>query len=178
MGLGRLYDARSCPLPARGPTACALLQLVEHLRPSRRSQPSPRGDHQPPAVPDGDRHPHAARTANDDPCNEFARHGPARRSGARRRRRLPAGPRQKCGAVDPPANLASDPVARLPGLPQRTPPPRPAPPRANLMQPKREMSLTARTSHRPTAVSRVKAAGIRGDARAGDANTVGRRGPL
>ena len=39
MGLGRLYNARSRPVPARGPDACALLQLVEHLRPSRRSQP-------------------------------------------------------------------------------------------------------------------------------------------
>src|SRR5208283_4740500 len=55
MGLGRLYNARSRPLPARRQTACALLQLVELLRPSRRSQPSPRGDHQPAAVPDGDR---------------------------------------------------------------------------------------------------------------------------
>jgi dTDP-4-dehydrorhamnose reductase len=38
MGLGRLHDARSCPLPARGPAACVVLQLVEHLRPSRRSR--------------------------------------------------------------------------------------------------------------------------------------------
>src|SRR5208283_6026772 len=80
--------------------------------------------------------------ANDDPRDEFARQGRARRPGACGRRRLPAGPGQKCGAVDPPANMASDLVARLPGLPQRPPPPRPAPPRAKLMQPKREKSLT------------------------------------
>ena len=79
MGLGRLYDARSCALPARGAAARALLQLVEHLRPARRSQPPSRGDHQPPAVPDGDRDPHASRPANDDPRDELARQGRARR---------------------------------------------------------------------------------------------------
>jgi hypothetical protein len=36
------------------------LQLVEHLRPSRRARLPPRGDHQPPAGPDGDRQPHEA----------------------------------------------------------------------------------------------------------------------
>src|SRR5271166_5089610 len=142
MGLGRLYDARSCPLPTRGAAACAHLQLVEHLRPARRSPPPSRGDHQPSPVPDGDRHPHPSCAANDDPRDELARQGRARRPGACGRRRLPAGPGQKCGAVDPPANMASDLVARLPGIPQRPPPPRPAPPRAKLMQPKREKSLT------------------------------------
>src|SRR5271165_2801357 len=142
VGLGRLYDARSCPLPTRGAAACAHLQLVEHLRPARRSPPPSRGDHQPSPVPDGDRHPHPSCAANDDPRDELARQGRARRPGACGRRRLPAGPGQKCGAVDPPANMASDLVARLPGIPQRPPPPRPAPPRAKLMQPKREKSLT------------------------------------
>ena len=41
----------------------------------------------------------------------------------------------KCGAVDAPAKMAGDPVARLSGLPQRPPPANPAPPRAKLMQP-------------------------------------------
>ena len=99
-------------------------------------------DHQPSPVPDGDRHPHPSCAANDDPRDELARQGRARRPGACGRRRLPAGPGQKCGAVDPPANMASDLVARLPGIPQRPPPPRPAPPRPKLMQPKREKSLT------------------------------------
>ena len=134
------HDLARCRLAARG--ACAHLQLVEHLRPARRSPPPSRGDHQPSPVPDGDRHPHPSCAANDDPRDELARQGRARRPGACGRRRLPAGPGQKCGAVDPPANMASDLVARLPGLPQRPPPPRPAPPRAKLMQPKREKSLT------------------------------------
>ena len=69
---------------------------------------------------------------------EFARQGRARRKGACSRRRIPARLGQKCGAVDAPANMAGDPVARLPGVPQRTPPARPAPPRAKLMQPQRE----------------------------------------
>ena len=134
------HDLARCRL--RGAAACAHLQLVEHLRPARRSPPPSRGDHQPSPVPDGDRHPHPSCAANDDPRDELARQGRARRPGACGRRRLPAGPGQKCGAVDPPANMASDLVARLPGLPQRPPPPRPAPPRAKLMQPKREKSLT------------------------------------
>jgi len=60
---------------------------------------------------------HAPRAANDDPRDQFARQGQARRQGARGRRRVPARPGQKCGAVDPPSDLAGDPVARLPGLP-------------------------------------------------------------
>ena len=46
----------------------------------------------------------------------------------------------KCGAVDPPADMAGDPVARLPGVPQRPPAPSAAAPRAQFMQPKREKS--------------------------------------
>src|SRR5208282_5972442 len=57
---------------------------------------------------------------------------------------------------DPPADMAGDPVACLPSVPQRTPAPRAAPPRAKLMQPKREKSQTAKTSDRPTAVFRMK----------------------
>ncbi len=79
----------SRPLSARGPAACAVLQLVEHLRPSRRSQSPPRGGHQPAAVPLGDRHAHAACTANDDPRDQFSRQGQARRQGACGRRRVP-----------------------------------------------------------------------------------------
>ena len=112
----------------------------------RLADPGPpsRGDHQPSAVPDGDRHPHASCAANDDPRDELARQGRARRPGACGRRRLPAGPGQKCGAVDPPANMASDLVARLPGLPQRPPPPRPAPPMSVLtQQPQIETPLTS-----------------------------------
>ena len=66
-GWGGLRDARSRPLSARGAARRAVLRLVEHLRPSRRSQPSPRGDHQPAAVPLGDRDAHAPRAANDHP---------------------------------------------------------------------------------------------------------------
>src|SRR5208282_3618818 len=99
----------------------------------------------------------AACPANDDPRHKLARQGQARRQGACGRRRVPARLGQKCGAVDPPANLAGDPVARLPGVPQRPPAPRAAPPRAKLMQPKREKSQTAKTSDRPTAVFRVNA---------------------
>jgi hypothetical protein len=72
-GSWRLHDARSRALPARGPAACALLRLVEHLRPPRRSQSASRGDHQPAAVPRRDRHAHAACAANDDPRHELAR---------------------------------------------------------------------------------------------------------
>jgi hypothetical protein len=65
------HDLARCRLAAR------LLGLFynwwKHLRPARRSQPPPRGDHQSPAVPDGDLHPHAARTANDDPRHELPR---------------------------------------------------------------------------------------------------------
>src|SRR5208282_5230191 len=86
---------------------------------------------------------------------EFARQGQARRQGACGRRRVPERPDQKCGAVDPPADMAGDPVACLPSVPQRTPAPRAAPPRAKLMQPKREKSQTAKTSDRPTAVFRL-----------------------
>jgi hypothetical protein len=39
--------------------------------------------------------------------------------------------------------MASDPVARLPGVPQRPPPPGAAPPRAKLMQPQRAKTQTA-----------------------------------
>ena len=113
------------------------------------------GDHQPAAVSDGDRHPYAARAADDDPRDQCARQGQARRPGARRCRRFPPGPGQKCGAVDPTANLGGDPVARLPGLPQRTPPPGAPTARAKLMQPEREQSLIAHISDRPTAVSRL-----------------------
>src|SRR5208282_1469751 len=87
----------------------------------------------------------------------FARQGQARRQGACGRRRVPERPDQKCGAVDPPADMAGDPVACLPSVPQRTPAPRAAPPRAKLMQPKREKSQTAKTSDRPTAVFRLNA---------------------
>ena len=97
-------------------------------------------DHQPAAVPVGDRDAHAPRAANDDPRDQFARQGQARRQGARGRRRIPARPGQKCGAVDAPAKMAGDPVARVSGLPQRPPPARPAPPRAKLMQPQRAKS--------------------------------------
>ena len=128
---------------------------MKHLRPSRRPQPPLRGDHQPSAVPDRDRDPYAPRAANDDPRDQLTRHGQARPSSACRRRRVPARPGQKCGAVHPPGNLAGDPVARLPGLPQRPPPARPAPSRAQLMQPKREKPQTHQTSHRPTAGFRL-----------------------
>ena len=112
----------------------------------------------PPAVPDGDRHADAARTTNDDPRDEFARESRARRQGACGRRRLPAEPGQKCGAVDPPAKMASDPVARLPGVPRRTSPQGPAPPRAKLMQPSREKSAAVETSDRSNAVFRLNRA--------------------
>ena len=49
--------------------------------------------------------------ANDHPRDQFARQGQARRQGARGRRRIPAKPGQKCGAVDGPAKMAGDPVA-------------------------------------------------------------------
>jgi hypothetical protein len=85
----------------------------------------------------GDRDAHAPRTANDHPRDQFARQAQASRQGARGRRRIPAKPGQKCGAVDAPAKMAGDPVARVSGLPQRPPPARPAPPRAKLIQPNR-----------------------------------------
>ena len=113
-----------------------------------RARLPPRGDHQPPALPDGDRHPHAACPANHDPGDELARRGRTRRPRARGRRRLPEGPGQKCGAVDRPAKMASGPVVRLPGLSRRTFPPRPASPHPHLMQSWREKSQIAETSER------------------------------
>ena len=92
---------------------------------------------------------------NDDPRDQLARQGQARRSSACGRRRFPAGPGQKCGAVHPPGNLAGDPVARLPSLPQRPSPARPAPPRPKLMQPKREKPQTAKNVRSPTAGFRL-----------------------
>ena len=59
---------------------------------------------------------------------------------------IPAKPGQKCGAVDAPAKMAGDPVARVSGLPQRPPPARPASPRAKLMQPQACKSTNAKTS--------------------------------
>src|SRR5271165_1640658 len=99
---------------------------------------------------------HAARAANDHPRDQRARQGRARRQGARRRRRLPARPGFKCGAVDPPAKMARHPLARLPGLPQRKAPAAAAPPRPKLMQPQREKPQTAKTSEPPSAVFRMK----------------------
>ena len=58
---------------------------------------------------------------------------------------------EKCGAVDPPSNLARDRVARFPGPPQRPAPARSASPRPKSMQPKREKSHAANPSPRPTA---------------------------
>jgi hypothetical protein len=78
--------------------------------------------------------------------------------GRHRRHRMGRAANSHCKAqrCSPARSLAAgDPVARLPGIPQRPPPPRPAPPRAHLMQPKRERPLTTKTSHRPTAVSRM-----------------------
>ena len=62
---------------------------------------------------------------------------------------------KNAGAVDPPAKMASDPVARLPGVPRRTSPQGPAPPRAKLMQPSREKSAAVETSDRSNAVFRL-----------------------
>jgi len=104
------------------------------------------------AVPDGDRDARAPRAANHHPRHQRARQGRARRQGARRRRRLPAGPGRKRGAVDPPANMARHPVARLPGLPQRPPPAPAAAPRPRVTRPKPEISQNAKISDRQTAV--------------------------
>ncbi len=136
MGLGRLHHARSRALPAGGAPARALLRLVEHLRSSRRSERASRGDHQPAAVPVGGRDANAPCPADHDPRRQLSRQGEARGARARRRRRLPAWTGEKCGAVDPPANMARHPLARLPGVPRRPPAPRAAAARAVLMQPK------------------------------------------
>ena len=150
------HDLARCRLAAR---LLALfydwwIRLVEHLRSPRRSRLASRSDHQPAAVSLGDRDPHPARAANNDPRDEFARQSRTRRPGARSRRRVPARPGQKCGAVNPPRHLAGDLIAGFPGAPQRPPPPPPAPPRTELMQPKREKSQTAKASDPPTAVFR------------------------
>ena len=134
MGLGRLHDARSCPLPARGPAACVVLQLVEHFRPSRRSQPPPRaitsrlllflGRRSPPSpgMHRGGNHDlYEVRTPKLNPPPGRLRPSPPSCEAWLK----------ICSAVDPPAKIVSDPVARLPGVPQRPPPPGPASPRAD-----------------------------------------------
>ena len=109
----------------------AVLRLVDHFCASRRSHSPPRGHYQPALVSVGRRDARAARAANDDPRDEFARQSQTRRQGARGCSRLPAGLGQKCGAVDAPAKMAGDPVARLPGVPQWPPAPRAAAARAD-----------------------------------------------
>ncbi len=107
----------------------------------RLAEPSSRGDHQPAAVSIGHhRDAHAARAADDAPRDERARKGETRGASAGGGRGLPARPGRKCGAVDRAAKMARDPVAGLPGLPERPPAARPAPPGARLMQPHREKS--------------------------------------
>ena len=143
---------------AGGP-ACAALSsespsLVDHFCASRRSHSPPRGHYQPALVSVGRRDARAARAANDDPRDEFARPSQTRRQGARGCSRLPAGLGQKCGAVDSPAKMAGDPVARLPGVPQWPPAPRAAAARADLMQPDRAKSQNPAASRRSTAVFR------------------------
>ena len=97
-------------------------------------------NHQPALVSVGHRDARAARAANYDPRDEFARQSKARRQDARGCSRLPPRLGQKCGAVDTPAKMAGDPVARLPGVPQWPPAPGAAAARAKLMQPERANS--------------------------------------
>src|SRR5271165_6505227 len=114
-----------------------------------------RSDNQPAVVPVGDRDTNAPCAPDHDPPHQLSRQRqtPRAKPAPRARRRpLPARHGEKCGAVDPPAKMARHPLARLPRLPQRSPDPPPATPRAAPMQPKADRHHPTQT---PTAVSGV-----------------------
>ncbi len=108
-GLGRLYDAGPEALPTARRQRCADLQLVELVRPSGRSRPSTRGNHQPSLADAGDRPAHPACRASDADHHQHARRTPQSPASRPADRRLPGAIAANCGAVGPGAALASHP---------------------------------------------------------------------
>ena len=130
-----------------------------HFCASRRSQSPPRGLHQ--HDPCFCRPSQRARGTGGKRRSASRGRTPkqSRRQGARGRSRLPAKLDPKCGAVDAPAKIARDPVARLPGVPQGPHAPGAVTARADRMQPRSAKSQNPKGSRRSTAVSRVISVG-------------------
>ena len=130
------HDLARCP--ACGPAACALLQLVEHLRSPRRSRPASRGDHQPAAVSLGDRdRTRHARQTTIRVTNSHAKAEPAAKALAAVAaflRGLARNAEQLTRLETWRAILSR----AFQAFPQGPPPPPATPPRPQLMQPKRE----------------------------------------